>query len=162
MSSTERLTFRVASAADVPAMAASRSGDPEGEVADPRMAAYLDGTHHPQRAKPPRIAYLAAEGSTVVGYIAGHLTQRFDCEGEVQYLYVAPRHRCQGTAGQLLRRLASWFVAQGAARVCVDVNPDSAAARPFYVHWGATLLNPAGWMVWGDIATVLGPGDRPG
>jgi GNAT superfamily N-acetyltransferase len=153
-----QLQYREASASDVPAMAGSRVGDSDAGAADPRMEAYLEGRHHPQRARPPRIAYVALDGRAVVGYIAGHLTQRFDCDGEVQYLYVAPRHRRQGIAGKLLRLLASWFVAQGAARVCVDVNPDSAAARPFYARWGATLLNPAGWMVWSDVSEVLGNG----
>jgi GNAT superfamily N-acetyltransferase len=147
---TAPIQYRVATIADAPQMASSRLADTAAGPADPRIAAYLAGQHHPQKALPPRIGYVALAGSRVVGYIAGHLTRRFDCEGEVQYLYVAPEYRRDGIASALLLELAGWFIQQKAFRVCVDVNPDSPAARPFYLHHGATALRP-GWMVWEDI-----------
>jgi GNAT superfamily N-acetyltransferase len=126
------------------------------------MAAYLDGVHHPQHALPPRIAYVALEGSTVVGYIAGHLTRRFDCDGEIQYLYVTPSRRRRGVATVLLRRLAAWFAEHNAPRICVDVDPTSPAARAFYARSGATRLNAAGWMNWADVRTGIGIGGEMG
>jgi hypothetical protein len=56
-----------------------RSLDP----ADPRMAAYLDGDHHPQQALGPRVAFVAIVSEKTVGYIAGHLTTRQGCGGEL-------------------------------------------------------------------------------
>ena len=106
------------------------------------MAMYLEGRHHPQQALEPRVAYLATVGGVVAGYIAGHLTRRYGCDGEVQYLYVAPAYRRTGLASTLLRQLAEWFEAQGAVRICVDVNEDSASARPFYAAQGAQPLRP--------------------
>ncbi len=151
------IQYRVATIADVPQIASSRLADTVAGPADPRIAAYLAGQHHPQKALSPRIAYIALAGSGVVGHIAGHLTRRFDCEGEVQYLYVVPDLRRDGIASALLLELAAWFIQQKAFRVCVDVNPDSPAARPFYLHHGATALRP-GWMVWGDPARLVPPG----
>jgi len=148
------IQVRPATAADVEQMAASRSADPDAGPADARMAAYLDGQHHPQQALAPRVAYLATVGEAVVGYIAGHLTRRYGCDGEVQFLYVAPTYRRAGVASLLLRQLAEWFEVQGAARICVDVNEDSPGARPFYASHGAQPLRPH-WMVWPDIETVL-------
>ena len=68
---------------------------------DRRMAAYLNGDHHPQKALPPRVGYVAEAGGAVVGYIAGHLTTRNGCAAEVQYLFVSPDYRRNGigTAG---------------------------------------------------------------
>src|SRR5690242_10762779 len=100
----EAIQFRQATSADVPAMALCRRNDPtDGGASDPRIAAYLDGQHHPQQASLPRAGYLALKDSAVVGYIAGHLTTRHGCSGELQYLFVAPAYRRQGVATALLR-----------------------------------------------------------
>ena len=154
---TGDLIYREAAVADVPAIGRSRAADPEWGPADPRTAAYLAGTHHPQRALPPRVAFVALKGNLVVGYIAGHLTQRYDCDGELQYLWVAPDHRRGGVATRLLRLLARWFVEHEARRICVDVTPDNARARSFYTRHGAEELNPH-WLVWNDIAAALAEG----
>ncbi|MFL5558353.1 MAG: GNAT family N-acetyltransferase, partial [Gemmatimonadaceae bacterium] len=92
-STTPEVTYREATSADVPAMERCRDRDTQAGPADARMAAYLDGKHHPQQALPTRTAFVALAGDDVVGYIAGHATERYGCAGEVQYLYVAPAYR---------------------------------------------------------------------
>ena len=141
--------YREVTSADVAAMAGCRRGDAEAGAADERMAAYFDGLHHPQQALLPRIGYAAFAGDALVGYIAGHLTRRYGYDGEVQYLYVAPEHRRQGIASALLCLLVGWFQRQGVTRVCVNANPDSPAAVPFYTSQGAVALNRY-WYVWDD------------
>lgn len=117
------------------------------------MALYLEGKHHPQCALPPRVIFVGLDRHSVIGYIGGHLTERYDCDGELQYLYVVPQHRRSGRASEMLALLAGWFSEHGAARVCVDVgNP---AARAFYTTHGAIELNPH-WLVWNDITTLPG------
>jgi GNAT superfamily N-acetyltransferase len=135
-------------------MALCRAKDPVVGPADVRMAAYFEGRHQPQQALAARIGYVAVENGTVVGYIAGHASRRFKCDGEVQYLYVAPEYRRQGVGTLLLQRLAGWFQASGAAKVCVNVNTDSPPAAPFYVNCGAQPLNEH-WYVWPEIRVVL-------
>lgn len=132
--------------ADVPSLAAMRGQD---DPPDGRMAAYLRGEHHPQHALEPRGMWMALDGGAPVGYIAGHLTRRFNCDGELQYLYVLPEYRRRGVAAGLLGQLAGWFVEQGARRVCVDVG--SEGARRFYEVQGARELGRH-WMVWDDVA----------
>src|SRR5690242_11435475 len=78
------MTFREATSIDVRAMEQCRMEDPEAGEADRRMAAYLDGRHHPGQALAPRVAYVAEVEGRVVGYIAGHLTRRYSCGGELQ------------------------------------------------------------------------------
>ena len=119
------------------------------------MMAYLDGVHHPHQALAPRVAFVAEREGVVLGYIAGHLTRRYQCDGEVQYLHVALPHRRSGIASDLLRRLAGWFVQQGALTICVDVNDESPPARPFYSRHGARVIN-AHWLVWPDVRAVSG------
>ena len=85
MSSIKDVHCRKATSADVAAMAACQSADP-ANAANPRMAAYFERQHHPQRALFPRVGYVAVANGEVIGYIAGHLTTRHDCEGEIQYL----------------------------------------------------------------------------
>ncbi len=131
-------------------MAASRLTDPLAGAADPRMAPYLEGRHHPQQALPPRNGYVAVDGDRVVGYIAGHLTRRFACDGEVQYLYVAPDHRRSGIASELVRLQLHWFRQQNARRICVNVDVESPAAAPFYLSRGAAPLSEY-WYLWEDI-----------
>ncbi len=117
------------------------------------MARYLRREHHPQKALMSRVIYLAETAEGPVGYIGGHLTERYGCDGELQYLYVAPSHRRTGVASQLLRALVPWFRERGASRVCVDVEPENHGARSFYAYHGAVPLNPH-WMVWDDIGLI--------
>jgi hypothetical protein len=90
MTSLHEVQFRAATAADIAAMAQSRLTDPTAGPADPRMAAYFNGEHHPQQALLPRVGFVAVAADAVVGYVAGHLTTRCGYAGEVQYLFVAP------------------------------------------------------------------------
>jgi hypothetical protein len=99
-----QVRIRVATSADVSAMAACRRTEQSAGPADPRTAAYLDGRHHPQQALPARTAYVAVADGTVVDYIAGHQTTRHGCAGEVQYLFVAPEYRRYGTATATVSR----------------------------------------------------------
>jgi len=149
MERVDHVRFREATAADVPAMAACRLGDADAGPADERMAAYLDGHHHPQQALAPRTGFAAFAGDAVIGYIAGHLTRRYGYDGEVQYLYVVPGYRRRGVASDLLRLLLGWFEERGVTRVCVNANLDSPAAVPFYLSQGALPLNPH-WYAWED------------
>ena len=151
---TGDLRYREARSSDVPAMARCRASDRAAGPADERMAAYLDGEHHPREALAPRIAFVALDEGEVVGYIAGHATTRHGCAGEVQYLYVTPAFRRRRVATTLLRSLAAWFNDGGIRRACVNVNIESPEAAPFYHHLGAVPLNRY-WYIWEDIGHVV-------
>jgi ribosomal protein S18 acetylase RimI-like enzyme len=151
----DTVVFRVATDADVSGMAAYRLRDPEASPADPRMAAYFKGQHYPQGALMPRTGFVALADGVMVGYIAGHLTTRHGCAGEVQYLFVAPEFRRRGIATGLLRLMARCFKENAAARVCVDTG--SPAARRFYRSLGASPLSRHRyyWYVWEDIGFLF-------
>ena len=144
--------YRLSQAADVPAMAHIRAREwASCDYWTNRIAGYLEGESNPQRALPPRTCYAAVDESSVVGFAAGHLTRRYGCEGELEWINVVPERRGAGIASELLRLLAGWFVQQQALRICVDPDP---AARAFYIRHGAETLNEH-WLVWNDISKVL-------
>ncbi len=148
--------YKQADNTDIPAMACIRAeGGEEGGASEDRMSRYLEGEHHPQHALLPRVVYVALENDSLAGYIVGHLTRRYACGGELQWVYVTPVRRGSGVASELLRLLAAWFVEREAYRVCVNVTPDNIPARRFYTRHGAEPLNEH-WLVWHDINTVNG------
>jgi hypothetical protein len=51
-----------------------------------RIERYMRGEHDPQKALKPRMLYVALQNSAVVGLIAGHLTRRYECDGELQWI----------------------------------------------------------------------------
>lgn len=146
------MDYRLAGPADVAAMATIRAAEWETEAYwQRRLAAYMDGTLDPQKALKPRVTYVAVHNGEVVGFVSGHLTQRFACAGELEFINVVPAHRGSGVAAELLRCVARWFVEQSALRVCVD--PDGPARR-FYTRHGAISLNHH-WLFWPDVRVVL-------
>jgi ribosomal protein S18 acetylase RimI-like enzyme len=150
------ITYREAAKFDVPSMARIRALT--WGIEDywrVRIDAYMDRELHPQHALLPRVGYVALEGESVIGLIAGHLTRRFSCDGELEWIDVIPEVRGSGVASGLLRHLAAWFVNNKARRICVDADPANTVARRFYAKHGAQELNPH-WLVWNDITTVLG------
>ena len=154
---TSHAMIRRATPADINAMARIRAeGGWEGGAPAPRMAAYLAGEHHPQHALLPRVIFVAEDAGSMVGFIAGHLTRRYECDGELEWIFVLPAERGGDVASQLLHQLANWFLEQGARRICVDVDPANDRARRFYRRHGAEDLNKH-WLVWPDIAGLKGP-----
>jgi ribosomal protein S18 acetylase RimI-like enzyme len=149
------VTYTEARQADVAGMARIRAAEwGEQEYWEKRILGYIQGDVFPQKALKPRSVYVALDGDTAAGFVAGHLTRRYECDGELEWINVAADKRGSGIATELLRRLASWFVEQKALKICVDVQPMNTAARKFYRRTGAEDLNPH-WMVWKDIRVVF-------
>lgn len=153
------LTIRIAALDDVAAMAELRDASGwQGGAGAEIMRRYLSGEHHPQHALAQRVMFVAESGGSMAGYIAGHRTTRFGCEGELQWLLVAPAYRGGAAAARLLAELATWFATQGVSRVCVNVAPENEAARRFYARHGAVALSEH-WMLWSDVAVAAKAAD---
>lgn len=153
--STPTVVYRLVERSDIPAMARIRAAEWETEdYWKARISGYLDCKLHPQHALMPRVMYVALQADSIVGFIGGHLTRRYHCDGELEWINVVSQHRGSGVASELLRRLAAWFGTKKASRICVDVDPANVTARRFYERHGARSLNPH-WMVWDQIKVVL-------
>ncbi|NNU34780.1 GNAT family N-acetyltransferase [Mucilaginibacter sp. S1162] len=148
------ISIRKAIDTDLPQLAAIRGSDPLS-VANwiNRIAAYINGTHHPQKALAGRVVFVAVFDEQVVGFIAGHLTRRFECHGELQWINVINEQQHKGIAGMLLKKLASWFLSYDAKQICVNCEPDNIVALTFYKKHGAETLNNH-WLVWKNIGMV--------
>jgi ribosomal protein S18 acetylase RimI-like enzyme len=149
------LLYRRAGKSDIPAMAEIRAGD-WGTEEDwrERIRQYLAHEQNPREALRPRVAFVCVKDERIAGLIAGHLTRRFGCDGELEWISVRPEFRNLGAGFGLLCQLAEWFTAHHAKRVCVDVEPSNQIARRFYARHGAEDLKPH-WMVWKDIRSLL-------
>lgn len=151
----EEVLYRPATLLDVAAMAQIRSEHwghaPDWEL---RLASYMSGEHHPRHALLPRVVIVAEQDDEVIGFIAGHLTRRFHCDGELQWINVSTPQRRQGVAREMLRELAGWFTAYNAHRICVDAQLRNTDARAFYARHGAEPINDH-WMVFPKIDDTL-------
>jgi ribosomal protein S18 acetylase RimI-like enzyme len=152
---TEQIHYRLSEESDIPAMAQIRAAEWETEEYwKRRISGYLACELHPQKALLPRVSYVALQGDSLVGFVAGHLTRRYGCDGELEWINVTPEHRGTEIASELLRLMAAWFGDHRAPRVCIDVDPSNTVARRFYMRHSAEILNPH-WLVWNDISVVV-------
>lgn len=156
MKEAATFSYREAQQSAIAEMAEIRAADwGTEEYWRERILQYMAGKLHPRDALPARVSFICVEHERIVGLVAGHLTRRFGCDGELEWISVRPEYRHRGIASQLLRCLAEWFLAQNATSVCVDVEPSNHAARHFYACNGAENLKPH-WMIWKNIGVVVG------
>jgi GNAT superfamily N-acetyltransferase len=149
----KHVQYRVADFHVIPTLAKIRSKDPATEAHwTHRLTEYLERRHHPHQALEPRIIFVATIDEKIVGFIAGHLTLRYKCDGELQWINVIDEYRRIGIASHLIKILAHWFIEQNAYNICVDPGNDS--ARKFYKKNGAINLNEH-WMHWIDIRKLF-------
>jgi predicted GNAT family acetyltransferase len=148
------VVFRPAEDGDLDAMATIRAREWETEEYwKRRIGGYMAVELSPHQALRARAVFVAVADGSVVGFVAGHRTRRYGCDGELEWINVAPEQRGRGIAGQLLAVMAAWFVEQGALRVCVDVEPKNTVARGLYARYGAERLNNH-WMLWEDARAI--------
>jgi ribosomal protein S18 acetylase RimI-like enzyme len=146
------ISYREGTTADSPALAKIRSAKREAEPFwNDRISGYMNGTHDPQQALKPRVIYVAVDGDSIIGFVAGHVTTRHACEGELQWIDVMEEYRRRGIASELVSILAKWFAAREVGKICID--PGNETARRFYRKLGATDLDQH-WMMWSDIKMI--------
>jgi ribosomal protein S18 acetylase RimI-like enzyme len=144
-----KVKYRQVKNNDIAGLAKIRSSNNEEEANwEKRISGYLNLQHHPQQALNERIIYVAEADEKIVGFIAGHLTQRFDCDGELQWINVREEYRNRGIGFGLICVLNKWFILRNAFKICVD--PGNELARKFYKKYGAENLNQH-WLFWKDV-----------
>jgi GNAT superfamily N-acetyltransferase len=103
----------------------------------------------PASAKPPRITLKAIDQDRMIGYLAVHLTNRYDKDAEIQSFYVLKEHQRRGIGTALLKKAISWATNLNAKSLCVGIAPEN-PYQQFYLKYGGSFLNPH-WIVWDDI-----------
>jgi GNAT superfamily N-acetyltransferase len=117
---------------------------------------YLVGSRSPQQAFPDRAVWVALEDHAIVGFVAGHLTTRFGCQGELQWINALAEHRGKSIADHLTETILDWFRQQKAFHICVNVEPQNSVARALYARHGAAPLSDY-WMQWRDLRQMRLP-----
>ncbi|WP_224484523.1 GNAT family N-acetyltransferase [Robertkochia aurantiaca] len=115
-----------------------------------RLDGYLNLEGNTQFARNKRIVYVAVEKGKPVGFIAGHLTSRWECDGELQWFFCHSALNRTFTTEKLFTLMRNWFVNQGVKSVCVNVEPDNYRIRDLYSSFGAKVLNDQ-WLIWKNI-----------
>lgn len=146
------IKYREVKDEDIPALAKFRSKNNEEQIFwEERISGYLNLQHHPQQALNERTICVAEAGEKIIGFIAGHLTRRFECDGELQWINVIDEYRNKEIGFEMIFVLAKWFAQHNAYKVCVDPGTD--LARKFYRKYGAENLNQH-WLFWRDISII--------
>ena len=149
-----KIYYREIQPEDIQALAKIRSKEWGSEAYwISRIQGYLNGSKSPKQAKPERMIFVAAEEEKIIGFIAGHLTNRFECQGELQWINVIESYQGKGIASKLLQIMAKWFVQHRANSVCVNVEPDNAKGLSFYTKHKAETLDDH-WMKWENISVL--------
>lgn len=118
-----------------------------------RWQTYING-QSPQTSKPERIVLKAIDDSNrIIGFIAGHLTTRFNLDAEIQSFYVLKEKQKQGIGSLLLVELIRWLIDLDAKTLCVGFKPEN-KYKSFYLKHGGEYLNEH-WIIWKDIHAVL-------
>ncbi|MBV9763476.1 MAG: GNAT family N-acetyltransferase [Acidobacteriaceae bacterium] len=121
-----------------------------------RIDRYLRGEHSPQQALQDRAAFVAVDEAKVVGFVAGHRTRRFNCDGELQWIDVLREKRGRGIGQRLIAQMGTWFVSENMKRICVNVASDNVLTRKLYTKCGAQPLSEH-WMIWNDSHLICPP-----
>src|SRR5439155_21915607 len=127
------IPYRDAYLPDVSALARIRTAEWGTEQYwQDRIGGYMRGEVHPQQSLLPRIVLVAAEEMMLVGVIAGHLTRRFDCDGELEWLDGISERRRRGIAGASLAALVTSGDSRQARGICVYVDRQNGSDRACY------------------------------
>lgn len=116
-----------------------------------RWNTYFNG-QSPASAKPERVVYKAVIDGEIVGYIAGHLTERYEKDAEIQSFYILKEHQRKGIGAKLLVEFLGWLQTHGATSLCVGIDSTN-PYHAFYLKYKAGYLNPH-WMSWDDIEAL--------
>jgi GNAT superfamily N-acetyltransferase len=150
------IIVRTAEDSDIATMAEIRAADwGDSSFWAERIMRYRRGEHSPQQALSKREIFVAVDDGIVVGFVAGHQTRRFSCDGELQWINVSRHKRGERIGDKLLTRMGAWFVEHNAQRVCVNVAAENSNARRLYARCGAEPYSEA-WMVWDDARSIAG------
>ena len=111
-----------------------------------RWQRYLRHGSSAQKSVGDGFAILAKRDSEIVGFAGYHHTRRWNCDAELESIYVRLRWQRRGVGTALLREICQRLRADGSQSLCVGYSPGNPYKR-FYLKHGAVEINPH-WAVW--------------
>jgi GNAT superfamily N-acetyltransferase len=113
-----------------------------------RWKTYFEG-QTPQTSKKERVVLKAFIDEKIIGYIAGHLTTRYNIDAEIQSFYILKEYQRMGTGTKLLETFLVWVLKHSAQSLCVGIASDN-PYQSFYLKHGGRHLNKH-WIYWDDL-----------
>jgi GNAT superfamily N-acetyltransferase len=111
----------------------------------------------PQTSKPERLILKAInDDGRIIGYLAGHLTTRYNLDAEIQSFYVLKQMQKQKVGTGLLIEFVKWLINMNAKSLCVGLHPKN-KYKSFYLKYNGQYLNEH-WIFWQDITKLLPDG----
>ncbi|MEO8860414.1 MAG: GNAT family N-acetyltransferase [Ginsengibacter sp.] len=101
----------------------------------------------PQTSKPERIILkVVNDENKIVGYLAGHLTTRYNLDAEIQSFCVLKQDQKQKIGTRLLTEFTKWLIKMNARSLCVGFKPEN-KYKAFYFKHAGQYLNEH-WIYW--------------
>lgn len=122
-----------------------------------RWSTYFD-KQSPKTSKPERRILKAVNNIRIIGYLAGHLSTRYNMDAEIQSVYILKQEQNNGIGTKLLAEFVKWLISLDARTLCVGFNPGN-PYKAFYLKHGGQYLNEH-WIFWPDITQLLKELDR--
>ncbi|MBW4891254.1 GNAT family N-acetyltransferase [Mucilaginibacter sp. HMF5004] len=116
-----------------------------------RWQTYFDA-QTPASAKPERVVYKAVLNGHIIGYVAGHLTTRYEKDAEIQAFYLLKEQQRKGYGTKMLAHLLDWFKQFNVKSVCVGIDKDN-PYQQFYLKHGGEHINEH-WIGWDDVVAL--------
>ncbi len=113
-----------------------------------RWVTYFQG-QSPQTSKPERVVFKVMSNDRIVGYLAGHLTTRFNLDAEIQSFYILKSYQRQGLGTRLLRHFVEWLISKKVTTLCVGIAPLN-KYKAFYLKHNGQYIDDH-WVYWADI-----------
>ena len=117
-----------------------------------RWRVYIAAGSKAQYAKGDGSCIIATIDGNGVGFAAWHHTSRWDCDAELQSIYVLPHAQRRGIGTRLFETVLGRLQADGSRSLCVGYAPDNPYKR-FYAKHGAVEIEPH-WAVWRSLRSI--------
>lgn len=117
-----------------------------------RWQTYFAG-QSPASSKPERIVLKAVENDKIIGYMAVHLTTRYNLDAEIQSFYVLKDEQRKGIGCKLLQEALNWLAEFKVKSLCVGIFPEN-PYKAFYLKYGGEYFNEH-WIYWKDVEVIL-------
>jgi GNAT superfamily N-acetyltransferase len=111
-----------------------------------RWQRYLSEGSRAQKSLGDGFAILAEIEGRLLGFAGYHHTRRWDCDAELESIYVRLSRQGGGIGTRLLQEIFRRLGADGSRSLCVGYSPANPYKR-FYSKHGAIEINPH-WAVW--------------
>lgn len=120
--------------------------DRDFEFARERWRSYIEEGSTAQKALGDGFVILARMGDELAGFAAYHHTRRWNCDAELQSMYMLPAFQGRQIGTALLREIFRRLRAGGSQSLCVGFDPRNPYKQFYYKH-GAVEIDPH-WAMW--------------